>query len=89
MAPLTTMRQVYMLWAYTFLGISVLAKGPPGSRSFALVAAFHVILLGRWRDLYDGKFEIKRGLLLMIVVVLAVAHRHVPQGGHPLHRRVL
>jgi 4-amino-4-deoxy-L-arabinose transferase-like glycosyltransferase len=68
--PLTTMRQVYLLWCYTFLGISVLAKGPPAIAVFGLVAVFHVVLLSRWRDLYNGRFEIKRGLLVMIVVFL-------------------
>ena len=29
MSPLTTMRQVYLLWAYGLLGVSILAKGPP------------------------------------------------------------
>jgi 4-amino-4-deoxy-L-arabinose transferase-like glycosyltransferase len=70
MAPIASMRQVYMLWCYAFLGISVLAKGPPAVAVFALVAFFHVVLLNRWRDLYTGKFEIKRGLLLMIVIFL-------------------
>jgi 4-amino-4-deoxy-L-arabinose transferase-like glycosyltransferase len=70
MAPITQMRQVYLLWCYAFLGISVLAKGPPAVAVFGLVAVFHVVLLNRWRDLYNGHFEIKRGLLLMIVVFL-------------------
>jgi 4-amino-4-deoxy-L-arabinose transferase-like glycosyltransferase len=70
MLPVATMRQVYLLWCYTFLGISVLAKGPPGLGVVGLVAVFHVIFQNRWRDLYEGKYEIKRGLLLMIVVFL-------------------
>ncbi|HEU4613471.1 MAG TPA: hypothetical protein VFS15_15375, partial [Kofleriaceae bacterium] len=70
MAPIKTMRQVYLLWCYAFLGVSVLAKGPPAIAVFGLVAVFHVVLLNRWRDLYNGHFEIKRGLLLMIVVFL-------------------
>jgi len=70
MEPLTSMRQVYLLWCYAFLGVSVLAKGPPAIAVFGLVAVFHVILLNRWRDLYYGKFEIKRALLLMLVVFL-------------------
>jgi 4-amino-4-deoxy-L-arabinose transferase-like glycosyltransferase len=70
MLPVATMRQVYLLWCYTFLGISILAKGPPGIGVFGLVAVFHVLLQHRWRDLYEGKYEIKRGLLLMIVVFL-------------------
>jgi 4-amino-4-deoxy-L-arabinose transferase-like glycosyltransferase len=70
MAPLKSMRQVYLLWCYAFLGVSVLAKGPPAVAIFGLIAVFHVVLLNRWRDLYNGQFEIKRGLLLMLVVFL-------------------
>ena len=70
MKPLTTMRQVYMLWAWALLGVSILAKGPPGVTVVVAVAFFYVALLGRWRDLYEGSFELKRGLLLMIVIFL-------------------
>ena len=70
MAPLATMRQIYLLWAYAFLGVGILAKGPPGLAVFGIIAALYVVLLNRWRDLYNGRFEIKRGLLLMIVVFL-------------------
>ena len=70
MEPLTSMRQVYMLWCYAFLGLSVLAKGPPGVVVVGAVGLVHVVLFHRWRDLYNGAFEIKRGLLLMIVVFL-------------------
>ena len=70
MAPLTSMRQLYLLWCYTFLGFSVLAKGPPGLGVFVLVAVFHIILLARWRDLYEGKFEVKRALFLLIVIAV-------------------
>ena len=70
MAPLTTMRQVYLLAAYFLVGISVLAKGPPGLTVVAGVAAFHVMLNWRWRELYVGGFEIKRSLLLMSAVAV-------------------
>jgi hypothetical protein len=70
MVPLTTMRQVYLMWAYALLGVSILAKGPPGVTVVIAVAFFYIALLGKWRDLYDGKFELKRGLLLMVVVFL-------------------
>jgi len=70
MAPITTMRQVYLLWCYALLGVSVLAKGPPGVVVVVAVAAFHVVLLGRWRELYEGAFELKRGLLVMLIVFL-------------------
>ena len=69
-APITTARQAYMLGAYALLGVSVLAKGPPGLTVVAVVMALHVILLNKWRDLYDGKFEIVRGLLLMVVIAV-------------------
>ena len=70
MSPLTTMRQVYLLWAYGLLGVSILAKGPPGVVVVVAVATFYVVLLGRWRELVDGGFEIKRGLLLCVMVFL-------------------
>lgn len=70
MAPIATMRQVYLLWSYAFLGVGILAKGPPGLAVFCIIAALYIVLLDRWRDLYNGRFEIKRGLLLMIVVFL-------------------
>ncbi len=68
--PVTRMRQVYLLGCYSLLGVSVLAKGPPGLAVVGAVGAMHVLLLGRWRALYDGDFEIKRGLLLMLVTFM-------------------
>ena len=70
MAPLTTMRQVYLLACYFLLGVSILAKGPPGITVVAGVGAFHVILTWRWRAVYDGAFDIKRGLLMMAAVAV-------------------
>jgi len=70
MAPLTTMRQVYLLGCYALLGVSVLAKGPPGLAIAGGVGLAHVVLVGRWRALYDGAFECKRGLLLIAVICL-------------------
>ena len=68
--PLTRMRQVYLVGCYFLLGVSLLAKGPPGLAVIGAVMALHVILLGRWRALYDGAFEIKRGLLIMFVTAV-------------------
>ena len=70
MAPLTTMRQVYLLGCYSLLGVSILAKGPPGLAVVGGVGVFHVVSCNRWRALYDGAFELKRGLLLMIATFL-------------------
>ncbi len=69
-APLTSMRQVYLLWCYAFLGVSVLAKGPPGLGVVGLVGILYVLLFWQWRALYEGKFEIKRGLLMLLVIAL-------------------
>jgi len=70
LSPITTMHQVYLIGCYALLGISVLAKGPPGVAVVGAVGAFHVLALNRWRALYDGAFEIKRGLLVMITTFL-------------------
>ena len=70
MLPITTMRQVYLLGCYALLGVGILAKGPPGLAVVGFVGVFHIVLGGRWRALYDGEFELKRGLLLMIVIFL-------------------
>jgi 4-amino-4-deoxy-L-arabinose transferase-like glycosyltransferase len=70
MSPITTMRQVYLIGCYSLLGISVLAKGPPGLAVVGLVGVLHIALRQRWRALYDGAFELKRGLLVMIATFL-------------------
>jgi 4-amino-4-deoxy-L-arabinose transferase-like glycosyltransferase len=70
LAPITTMRQVYLLGGYELLGVSVLAKGPPGLAIVLAVASLHVVLRGRWRALYEGELEIKRGLLLAAAICL-------------------
>jgi 4-amino-4-deoxy-L-arabinose transferase-like glycosyltransferase len=68
--PLTTMRQLYMLGAYFLIGISLLAKGPPGATVVALVAFVHLIAFNRWRAFYQGAYELKRGIVLALVVAL-------------------
>ncbi len=70
MAPITTMRQLYLLGCYALLGVSILAKGPPGVAVVGAVGVFHVLMMNRWRALADGAFELKRGLITMIVVFL-------------------
>ncbi len=70
MEPLRTTRQLYLLGCYSLLGIGVLAKGPPGLAVVGLVGVLHVALRHKWRALYEGAFEIKRGVLLMIATFL-------------------
>ncbi|HEY4175872.1 MAG TPA: glycosyltransferase family 39 protein [Kofleriaceae bacterium] len=68
--PITTMRQLYLLGCYFLLGVSILAKGPPGLTVVGVVGALYLIVLGKWRDLYDGGFELKRGVALLLVVAI-------------------
>ena len=70
MAPLSTTRQLYLLGCYSLLGIGVLAKGPPGLAVVGLVGVAHLVLRQRWRALWNGEFELKRGLLVMIATAV-------------------
>jgi hypothetical protein len=70
MAPITTMRQLYLLVCYSLLGIGILAKGPPGLAVVGLVGVLHLVLRGKWSELFHGGFELKRGLLVMIATFL-------------------
>ena len=70
MRRITTMRQVYLLGCYFLLGVSILAKGPPGFAVVVGVAGLHVAVFWRWRALYEGAFEIKRGLLVLAAVAV-------------------
>ncbi|MBA3456801.1 MAG: glycosyltransferase family 39 protein [Deltaproteobacteria bacterium] len=70
MARITKMRQVYLLGCYGCLGVSVLAKGPPGLTVVGAVGVLFVAIMGRWHELYLGDFELKRGVLLMIAIFL-------------------
>ena len=70
MRPITTMRQLYLLGCYSLLGIGVLAKGPPGLAVVGGVGVFYVILYNKWRELWTGAFELKRGLALMVATFL-------------------
>jgi 4-amino-4-deoxy-L-arabinose transferase-like glycosyltransferase len=70
MAPITTMRQVYLLGCYLLLGIALLAKGPPGVTVVTGVGFFYVVCFNRWGALVSGAFELKRGLITMIVVAI-------------------
>ena len=70
MSPITTMRQLYLIGCYFLLGVSVLAKGPPGFTVIALVGVFHVAAFNRWNAVYAGYFDLKRGVLLATVVAI-------------------
>ncbi|MCX5744704.1 MAG: hypothetical protein NT062_19630, partial [Proteobacteria bacterium] len=64
-APITHMRQIYLLWCYAFVAIAILAKGPPGVAVVGGVVALHSLATWRWPP-----FEIKRGLILLVAIAL-------------------
>ena len=66
----TTYRQIYMYWFWTFVAISVLAKGPPGLAIVGLTCAFYVVLLGKWRELARDRYELLRGLVLLALIAV-------------------
>ena len=68
--PIASMRQLYLIGCYSLLGIGVLAKGPPGLAVVGAVGILWVVVLGKWRELYEGAFELKRGIALMVVTCL-------------------
>ncbi|HTR51542.1 MAG TPA: hypothetical protein VMJ10_12590 [Kofleriaceae bacterium] len=70
LAPLVSMRQLYLLGCYSLLGIGVLAKGPPGLAVVGGVGIAYVVTCNKWRALYDGAFELKRGVCLMVATSL-------------------
>jgi 4-amino-4-deoxy-L-arabinose transferase-like glycosyltransferase len=67
---ITRTRQVYMMWFWAFLGVSILAKGPPALAIVGVTVAIYVIAFHRWRELWDGHYELKRGLILMIAIAI-------------------
>ena len=46
MAPIRTMRQVYLMWCYALLGAGVLAKGPPGLGVVGIVGVEGIVGVG-------------------------------------------
>jgi 4-amino-4-deoxy-L-arabinose transferase-like glycosyltransferase len=69
-APTRTSRQVYLWWFWAFLGISVLGKGLPALGIVGIVCAFYVILLGKWRDFIEDRFELVRGFALVVLIAV-------------------
>jgi hypothetical protein len=66
--PIRNKRQLYMLWFFLLIGISVLAKGPPGIALAGLVCLLYIVITMRWKLLL--KLELIRGVLLTALVSL-------------------
>jgi hypothetical protein len=60
--------QVWMFWFYLLVGVSILAKGPPGLGVVGLVCLLYLLLTGRWGLL--RKFEIPRGVVITAAVAV-------------------
>lgn len=69
--PLAARRgSVYVLWFWALIGTSVIGKGLPGLGIAGVVCALCVTFQNRWRQLWDGAFEVKRGVVLLLATVL-------------------
>jgi 4-amino-4-deoxy-L-arabinose transferase-like glycosyltransferase len=63
-----TRGRVWMYWFYLLVGVSVLAKGPPGIGLAGAICLLYIVLTGRWRLLL--RLEIPRGILVTALVAL-------------------
>ncbi len=66
--PIRTKRQLYMLWFFLLIGITVLAKGPPGIALAGLICLLYILITANWKLLL--KIELVRGPLLTALVAL-------------------
>src|SRR5262249_32978781 len=66
--PTTTTRQVYLLWFWALLGVSVLGKGPPALGIAGFACLFYIVLLGRWRSLAADRYELVRGTAIVLLI---------------------
>ncbi len=69
-APLRRTGQVYLIWFWAFIGVSVLGKGIPGLGIAGVCCALFVLFQNKWRQLGAGGFEIKRGTVILFATVL-------------------
>jgi 4-amino-4-deoxy-L-arabinose transferase-like glycosyltransferase len=69
-ASLTRDGQIYLIFFWAFIGVSVLGKGIPGLGIAGVCCALFVIFQNRWDRLLAGGFEIKRGVVLLLIIVL-------------------
>jgi len=69
-APLRRTGQVYLIWFWAFIGVSVLGKGIPGLGIAGVCCAAFVLFQNKWRELGAGRFELKRGVVLLAITIL-------------------
>ena len=66
--PIQHMRQVYMMWFYTLVFVSVLAKGVPGVGIAGAVCFCYLLLTNNWRFLW----RIELGAAIVLALLVAV-----------------
>jgi 4-amino-4-deoxy-L-arabinose transferase-like glycosyltransferase len=66
--PVVHKRQLYMFWFFLLMGLSVLAKGPPGIALAGLVCLLYTLITGKWKALL--RLELVRGSMLTALVAV-------------------
>jgi len=61
-------RQLNMLWFFLLVGISVLAKGPPGIALAGLICLLYILVTADWKLLF--KLELIRGPIFTALIAL-------------------
>jgi 4-amino-4-deoxy-L-arabinose transferase-like glycosyltransferase len=79
--PTRTSRHVYMYWAYLLVGVSVLAKGPPGAFIVGVTCLLYVLMLGQWRLIL--RVCLPQGVLIFLLVAAPWHTAMVLKDGRP------
>jgi 4-amino-4-deoxy-L-arabinose transferase-like glycosyltransferase len=64
--PVQSKRQLYMFWFFLLMGLSVLAKGPPGIALAGLICLLYTLITGQWKVLL--RLELVRGAVLTALI---------------------
>jgi len=79
--PTRHSRQVYMYWAYFLVGVSVLAKGPPGAAMVVIVCALYIVITGRWNLL--TKVSLPQGIIVLLLTAAPWHTAMILKDGRP------
>jgi 4-amino-4-deoxy-L-arabinose transferase-like glycosyltransferase len=66
--PTRSMRQVYMYWAWTLLGVSVLGKGLAAFGLSMAIGGLYILVTWNWRLILD--LELIRGFYLVLLIAI-------------------
>ncbi|RMH39546.1 MAG: hypothetical protein D6689_16170 [Deltaproteobacteria bacterium] len=79
--PTRRVRDVYMYWAYFLVGVSVLAKGPPGAAMVVIACGLYVVVTGNWRLLL--RIALPQGVLVLALTAVPWHMAMVLKDGRP------